>query len=141
MRRLLIDLAVDPFDDVREAASALLTGWASRIGAAQFLENVPSHIDKSSSQSFILDGVPAAHQRAERLMIETSRADLADGAGRLLRLSATYPGTMAKPKDLRPNELLSLAIDLLEADINIAMQDIRYAVSKAPLHGRLVAVR
>ena len=74
-------------------------------------------------------------------MIETSRADMADSAGRLLKLSAACEGSKIESHRLRSEEHLHLAIRLLEADINTAIFNIRYALSKAPLHGRLIAVR
>ena len=88
-----------------------------------------------------MNGLLTAYSRAERLMIETSRADIADGTGRLNKVLSIYRRRMNVYQEPSTYDDLYQALYALEKDVEMAKLDIRHAVSKAPLHGRLIAVR
>ncbi|EME45586.1 hypothetical protein DOTSEDRAFT_62083 [Dothistroma septosporum NZE10] len=121
VQRLLLDLAMDPFDDVRQAATTIL--------------------DMHAPDPLFLD---RAMCRAESDMLRTGRADHADGVARIHALRST--GGREGP--LESNKVqwckVSIAIDLvgqLEQMLGIARRSLADAVSEYPLHGVLTSLR
>ncbi|MCJ1314415.1 hypothetical protein MMC25_008097 [Agyrium rufum] len=142
LNRLLADLIMDPFEDVRSTAYVMLSSLIGETGmdggpqAAQLMEKV-------SKQEFSNLPLPSQNlsqtaKRAEKMMIDNGRADYADGAG---RLSSLYAGQVTLSIAIRNERPIVQALDRLSADITIARRDLRLAVATAPLHGRFIAIR
>ena len=147
--RLLLDLLMDPFDDVRNMAVIILKLGA--LHSASLYHNLDSgalfHRDFDGDliklQSNLQIDFVDVRGRAQDMMLRTGRADHADGAGRFNDLLYLK---LADQK--RPNVLQKCRVDMLErllfdleASIRIAKENLRMAVLKAPLHGHLIALR
>ena len=143
LSRLLLDLIVDPFDDVRNDAAALfhaftrpmLIGFNSTPSGKR-LEAYQRHGD--GEQQICL-----ALQRAEALMRQTGRADYADGVGRLYDVLYGSHGLVMTPADCHEERtaILEKLVNNLEIDIKLAQSDLQQAIVSAPLHGHLIALR
>lgn len=150
--RLLLDLVMDPFDDVRLVANSILKTvfWNTypwnlnfRVGlTSPFMDRSIYHLHVLPRRTYNTYILYAVHQ-AEDMMYLTGRADHADGWGRLYSLlydSCKNLETLVTWSDsgwLIMDRILSA----LENDIKIARKDIRLAVKTAPLHGKLIALR
>ena len=126
---LMLDLVVDPFDDVRSYAASFLMCFPKYI----FADLWTSAILRSGDGRSIL-------ARAEHLMQVTGRADFADGYGRLTHLyvdRTLHEGCGPWVQEGIARSLL----DQLECDVQVATIDLVQAVMQAPIHGRLIALR
>ena len=118
--RSLLDLVMDPFDDVRTSATQCLQSvLVSPRDGIVLLRNL---------------------ERARSLMRATGRADHADGFARACQtvygLHLSHPdGHSGNPVSI--NQLVSF----LRADVEVARSDLRLAVRTMPLHGHLIALR
>lgn len=141
--RLLLDLIVDPFDDVRSAAAALVQAFPKRMRS-----------DPGSANSDMLSGAHGGHrqerltvsltlQRAEALMRRTGRADCADGVGRLYDVLYGFQDLAMAPADCHRErgDIMRILIANLESDVKVAQSDLQQAILSAPLHGYLIALR
>ena len=144
LSRLLLDLVLDPFDDVRDAAASLLemvdpSVLESRSDIHSKVENivVPTPFEAWDEHSSI------SITHAERMMRKTGRADYADGVGRLHnRLYAFGDASDNKLRRLEvQNSILESILRKLGNDVAVTQLDLRRAVSSAPLHGYLIALR
>ncbi|KAK5745012.1 hypothetical protein LTR17_001763 [Elasticomyces elasticus] len=111
---LLLDRFVDPFDDVRQMASAILTLFPA-------------------DDADCLRRTEAALLQAERAMLASGRADLADGVAYLYKLldrQCSDAGSM-----------LTLLLEKLGRMINTAQSDLGEAVARCPIHGLLTSLR
>jgi hypothetical protein len=141
--RLLLDLIIDPFDDVRSAAAALVQAFPKRmrcdLGSANsdmLSEAHEGHRQERSTISFTL-------QRAEALMRRTGRADCADGVGRLYDVLYGIQNLAMAPADChrKRGDTLKILIANLESDVKVAQSNLQQAILSAPLHGHLIALR
>ncbi|PSR75256.1 putative death-receptor fusion protein-domain-containing protein [Coniella lustricola] len=125
--RTILDLVMDPFDDVRETATGLLMLFPKesvRVGSPYGAISVTLSVILSEFSS-----------RATELASRTSRADHSDGTARSLGLLCAWQDTL----DARLI-LLSKTLDELERKIAVAEQDLGHAVIKEPVHGTFAAV-
>lgn len=163
MMRLLLDLLMNPFEDVRAAATQLLKLAPERCFMQQYivqssahpnsqvslLQNTSTHgngraldraLDVSGrkwSQHAKVPGILASFiQKAETASRRTGRADLADGVGRTHELIYSLQATDEARLDL----LVNLVSDL-ESKVVIAENDLAQAVLLAPVHGNFAALR
>nr|OQO24504.1 hypothetical protein B0A51_09535 [Rachicladosporium sp. CCFEE 5018] len=116
IERMLLDLLMDSFDDVRQAAAAILEIHYATEGSAEMLS--------------------IALPRATKMMLTSGRADHADGVALMHALDSmlatrdrTGLGPMAR--------LLAMAEDNLET----ASEDLNRAINRYPLHGILTSLR
>lgn len=147
--RSLLDLIMDPFDDVRSLAVTLLemSSW-SGSGFEIYHRNA----DRSSNSfSHSLPKLVSFISRAEELMLLTGRADHADGVSR------AYALLFAKTNNelLLPDDGMSIAdrwwctkfgicqhlITTLKRTLEIGERDLSLAVQRFPLHGTLASFR
>lgn len=128
--RILLDLVMDPFDDVRETAASLLMLFRA--------ESVRAEVVYGDEQppTTALDVLSEFCTRAADLASRTSRADHSDGTARSLGLLCAWQGTL----DGRIS-LLSRTLDELEQKILMAEQDLGSAVMSIPVHGAFAAIR
>lgn len=155
--RPLTELLLDPFDDVRQCANTAFDLYLSINSIPQINISIGGTDDKANSgyqgsknqadngedlrkanHSILLD-----LNKAEKKAGITGRADHADGLGRLNNLLYTTFGALAKPTRWHRNCYLIVhhVISTLEKDIDIAKDDLLFAVSSRPLHGHLIALR
>lgn len=128
--RIILDLIMDPFDDVRETATNLLMLFPP--------ENTQKEVAVSSTLANItpLAMLSEFTSRAAAQASRTSRADHSDGAARSYGLLCAWEITLE-----RRLSLLSRVLDTLEAKISGAEEDLAYAVMTEPVHGDFAAVR
>ncbi|KAK3322123.1 putative death-receptor fusion protein-domain-containing protein [Apodospora peruviana] len=125
--RLLLDLLMDPFEDVRESASLLL---------AQFTQEIVNAPIKSSHYSAtLLEILQDFCSRAQALADRTGRADHGDGAARSQGLLCEW---------LHEQEsqigLVSNIISALEGKILKAENDLGHAAIENPVHPDFAAL-
>lgn len=150
--RLLLDLVMDPFDDVRLIASSLLGAvlckmhpWNRKFvphQTAPFMDTKLIEIRAmplETYNTFICDALC----RAQGIMYLTGRADHADGVGRLYCMLHHSSKNFREASEWSQDGWLIIEhlLSGLENDISIAKSDIRLAVKTAPLHGKLLALR
>ncbi|KAK4163458.1 thyroid adenoma-associated protein [Cladorrhinum sp. PSN259] len=122
--RLLLDLILDPFDDVREAASTLLglipqgLVSGSKDGSPTLLQSLQEFCD-----------------RAARLADRTGRADHGDGAAR-------SQGLLCSWLDSQDSKIghLSKIIDGIETKISKAEHDLGHAAIENPVHADFASI-
>ena len=155
--RHLTELLLDPFDDVRQSANTvfdlhLSTNSIRQISTSR--QETDARPDPMDQQAKDQAGNEDDHRRAinsllvdtnkaENIAGTTGRADHADGLGRLNNLLCTYNGTLAKPDrwDHSRHSVVKRIMSTLEEDIDVAKDDLLFAVSARPLHGHLIALR
>ncbi|KAK8089396.1 tRNA methylation protein [Apiospora hydei] len=128
--RAVLDLIMDPFDDVRETASSFVATL--------------SLISKDSSADTPIRGLPQSFvseldefcRQANALASRTSRADHSDGVARLYKLSCQW-ATTVEDKLLIPAKV----VDDLETRLSSAEKDLAAAVLQTPVHGGFAALR
>lgn len=127
--RIIMDLAMDPFDDVRETASSLLMLYPA--------ESVRTKIEFGADQpkTTPLDILMEFYTRASNLASRTGRADHSDGTARSLGLLCAWQDT------LEPRlSLLSRTLDELDQKIGAAEKELGRAVMSEPVHGTFAAI-
>ncbi|KAI9731269.1 MAG: hypothetical protein M1818_007894 [Claussenomyces sp. TS43310] len=132
--RLLLDLILDPFDDVRSTAT-LIVQMAPiecfRRPSPTILRNEQA-IAENEKLGLLQDFIA----RGEEVSKRTGRADTADGVA---RSQALLFNLMASKEDqLKHVESL---VSSLETKVSIAEQDLGKAVSVAPIHAQFAALR
>ena len=147
--RCVLDLMLDPFDDVRHGAAAILELMPPPSLLAPTLNNSDSSVaakvkinDKMAPDSTDNRLVNSLY-RAEALMRDTGRADHADGVGRIYSLLYKTRPNMAN-SDIwykSRSSVLDHILEHLQHDIMVAQTDLRKAVGEHPLHGYLIALR
>ncbi|KAF2638484.1 hypothetical protein P280DRAFT_551128 [Massarina eburnea CBS 473.64] len=131
--RSLLDLVLDPFDDVRDA---------SLLALRLCLESLPKE-EKIAA----LARIPGFIRRAEAAMLRTGRADQADGVARaysLLFSSAQTPNTDTDLHYLGQTSSLDVLKQLnqqLKETLAIARSNLMEAVNGRPVHGTFAAIR
>ncbi|KAK0623332.1 putative death-receptor fusion protein-domain-containing protein [Immersiella caudata] len=121
--RLLLDLILDPFDDVRD-------------GACTLLALIPQHLLGAQEEGIdLLETLRQFCASAQALANKTGRADHGDGAARSKGLLCRWLET----KELRLR-VVSGALGELEGKIESAEQDLGRAVVERPVHGNFAAI-
>lgn len=134
--QLLLDLLMDPFDDVRFMAAAILK-----------MAGVPvARISKQSGNPMSQGTLSPIHvlERAEQSMMRTGRADQADGVAHLYEIMFEQSHAESEAADVWWATKLGVLDHLLskiEKTLNIAKEDLTTAVSRHPLHGLFSSVR
>ena len=133
--RLLFDLIMDSFDDVRSLATSILL----------FIRGGPLHRQIEMSTANPVNELTTVKpslvvSRAEKVMRATCRADHADGLARLNLLTWQLAAPIENGYETK-SALLEVLISGLEADLEKAHSSLRFAVANAPLHGRIIALR
>ncbi|CAK7265364.1 hypothetical protein SEPCBS119000_001474 [Sporothrix epigloea] len=121
--RCVLDLVMDPFDDVRETATSLLMLAPPELIAAP--EN-PLYEALSEFSSL-------ADQRAS----QTARQDHADGAARCKGLLSSW----AAPDLSAQKTILFQVLDNLETKILEAESDLGTAAVQSPVHGEFASIK
>lgn len=128
--RIILDLAMDPFDDVRESAIGLLMLFpADAIRAKTVLG-----IDRTPVRP--IDILTEFCSKAASLASRTSRADHSDGTARSSGLLCAWQETLDERL-----ALLSRTLDELEQNVAMAEKDLGHAVMTTPVHGAFAAIR
>jgi hypothetical protein len=153
--RLLLDLLMDPFEDVRNSATAILKyasveNYTTELHIAIELSSPSSHVEplQEISSDPNHQSMPSAKakassdllrtfiSRAEENSKRTGRADYADGVARsyelLYGLQTSASGRF---------EVLDVLVNELEDKVAIAERDLAQAVLSAPIHGSFAALR
>jgi hypothetical protein len=128
--RCLLDLIMDPFEEIRSASALVLNYFFSDRRFRRLLEGELPDLSRTPDvlRHFLL--------RASKLASRTGRADKADGVARGYELLYRYLETAEQRLSL-----LTDLVDSLEAKIVLAEQDLGRAVIEAPLHGYLASLR
>ncbi|KAM7191443.1 thyroid adenoma-associated protein [Rhypophila sp. PSN 637] len=125
--RLLLDLLMDPFDDVRESSSTLLSLFPSEI--------VNSPTNSPHYSATLLEILREFCPRAQALADRTGRADHGDGAARSQGLLCGWLNDQE-----RQIGLVSSILDGLETKIFKAENDLGHAVVEKPVHPDFAAL-
>lgn len=131
MTDLLLDLLLDPFDDVRQGAAEILS-----VAPAPGTSNGRGH----GGSHRLVDVL----NNAEHTMMLTGRADHADGVAHLYNTVFNRCATTQCSGAewwLSKYGVLEHLVEKLEDTLNIAAQDMTRAVSKHPLHGLFISLR
>ncbi|KAI1777873.1 putative death-receptor fusion protein-domain-containing protein [Hypoxylon cercidicola] len=128
--RSVLDLIMDPFDDVRETAASLIMSLSPESKDPE-LQKLVDGLERTLGgelQSFCC--------KADELARRTARADHSDGAARSFELLCRW----SKNIDDRIQIPLSV-LSSLEAKLSAAEQDLATAVLQAPVHGSFASLR
>lgn len=127
--RIILDLIMDPFDDVRETATGLLMLFPPECTR---MEVTFCGMAGTTPMMMLAEFSSRAAAQASR----TGRADHSDGAARsaglLCAWETTIEGRLA---------LLSQTLNTLDSKISGAERDLGHAVMEEPVHGDFAAVR
>ncbi|KAK1987233.1 putative death-receptor fusion protein-domain-containing protein [Colletotrichum cereale] len=123
--RTLLDLIMDPFDDVRENGTSVLK---SLFADKRFKCLVGTQGVSHTLEEFL--------SRAEDIARRTARADHADGVARTNELLFRF-------YDGRDAQIVHISklVDLLESKLTFAEADLGNAVLEAPVHGYFASLR
>ena len=154
--RPLTELLLDPFDDVRQSANivldlhlstnSILQTGISRKGKDDKADLIDQEAkDLAGNDEDLRKANDSLHielNKAENIARTTGRADHADGFGRLNNLLFAYSGALAKPAswDHSRYSFVKRVISTLEEEVDVAKDDLLFAVSSRPLHGHLIAL-
>lgn len=132
--RSLLDLVLDPFDDIRSFSAFILE---------LCLDSIPTE-----QKSATLAALPTFIHRAETLMLRTGRADQADGVARAYSLLFTQcnenlPVSLSTESSGLWSKMAILRhlTAQLEQTIELARKDLSLAVNERPVHGTFAALR
>jgi hypothetical protein len=123
--RLLLDLLLDPFDDVRDSAATLLS-----LLPPKAVE------DNATTPPGLLQVLREFCVRAGKLADRTGRADHGDGAARSQGLLCSWLGGSESQISL-----LSDILERVESKISKAEDDLGHAAIESPLHADFAAIR
>lgn len=152
--RLLLDLIMDPFDDVRSAAALLLGNLLSNVDSTNrfFNYNISIELEDNEGKNEISNSRPlyqilqnlfiSTIDRARSSMACTGRADHADGFGRLCQLRFDFYKVINTFTGI--NDRFSVFNNLLSSlseDIKGLQDNFSFAVGNSSLHGNLIALR
>lgn len=145
----LLNLIMDPFDDIRELAASILHGLPGSIWSdlsSKVISTLPG-THSTTDLEYISPKEKLCHARGTFLshtlhratikMQETGRADHADGFGQLYDLVLGSHGAWTDDDESIFDQLLSS----LEQCTEIARLNVQTAVKTASLHGYLIAAR
>lgn len=123
LERLLVDLLLDPFDDVRQAAATILGLYM-----------------QGSSPVCNANYTTVALNRAENVMLASGRADQADGVAHMYALLSQLDAADSPFEDSTDERLVPMLLRL-ETMLRTAEGSLAAAVGKYPLHGMLTSVK
>ncbi|KAF2481654.1 putative death-receptor fusion protein-domain-containing protein [Neohortaea acidophila] len=129
-RALLLDLLLDPFDDVRQTAASILSCYSGSYDA--------------STRHAVCQDLERTVIRAENLMLQTGRADQADGVAHLYALLYQHLDNACSGSSSEGTPQLALLEKLLgnlERMLDVAQGSLPTAVNKYPVHGLLTSLR
>lgn len=129
LTRLLLDLVLDPFDDIREASISVLQLCLAALPDAE--------------RASVLSTLPQFISRAEAMMLRTGRADQADGVARAYSLLFTVAdATIVEPLELpsSKSEVFEGLRKQLAETLDIARTNLSEAVNGRPVHGIYAAL-
>ena len=152
--RLLLDLIMDPFGDVRSAAASLLGNLLSNVDSTTILfnPNALMQLKNDDDSSAIKTASPVLHDfknilvsttdRAKVMMSFTGRADHADAFGRLCHLKFDFYDFIKTSTEIGDRiSVLDNLLSSLSDDITNLQNNFNFAVGSSPLHGNLIALR
>ncbi|KAF1936795.1 hypothetical protein EJ02DRAFT_438294 [Clathrospora elynae] len=129
--RALLDLILDPFDDVRDSAVSVLQLCLIALPKPQ--------------KEAALAMIPRFIARAEAAMLRTGRADQADGVARAYGMVFSLLGEDPAPlSDTCFSSKLGMFEHLrtqLQETLSLAHRDLSEAVNGRPVHGTFAAIR
>ncbi|KAK4189594.1 thyroid adenoma-associated protein [Podospora australis] len=125
--RLLLDLLLDPFDDVRDSAATLLSLIPQELVAAP--------TSPSEGSPTLLDVLREFCERASKLADRTGRADHSDGAARSQGLFCSWLNGQSLQI-----EHLSRIVTGIEDKIAKAENDLGHAAIENPVHANFAAI-
>jgi len=127
--RLLLDLVLDPFDDIREASVSVLQLCLAALPDAE--------------KTSMLSTLPQFVARAEAMMLRTGRADQADGVARAYALLFTVADVNVTEALELPSSNSGVFDGLrkqLTDTLEIARTNLSEAVNGRPVHGIYAAL-
>ncbi|KAH3938806.1 hypothetical protein HBH70_243090 [Parastagonospora nodorum] len=131
LTRVLMDLILDPFDDIRNSAVSVL----QLCLLAQPI----------AGQDVVLGTMHRFLERAESMQLRTGRADQADGVARayslLYSLLDNYPGPKNPTNFSSSLDLFVHLKQTLRGTLAFAAQNLTEAVNGKPVHGTFAALR
>ncbi|RYP64049.1 hypothetical protein DL770_009258 [Monosporascus sp. CRB-9-2] len=127
--RCALDLVLDPFDDVREAAASLIMLLAHDKPA---LPETPI----AGLRRPVVEELRAFCRRAEELACKTARADHSDGVARSYEV--LWRWTADGKEQLH---ILETIVSDLEGKLTAAEHDLASAVLQSPVHGSFASLR
>lgn len=152
--RILLDLVLNSFDDIRQIATSILE---ASLPASRGPESGPAQLTIDSNGTGPTQHVPSAdHSLAslERAMAKSlcsGRADHADGVARQQRLLFVHcdDSNLQHVCNILPSTawwtsrltIVDRLVDNLKKAIDISMNDLSLAVQQYPIHGILLALR
>ncbi|TGJ86103.1 hypothetical protein E0Z10_g2662 [Xylaria hypoxylon] len=128
--RSVLDLIVDPYDDVREAAASLIMLLQPRGS----MSGPPAHINGLLSTPF--EELRLFCRKANELALKTARADHCDGAARSQELLCRWSSNFEEAV-----RVLEVVFSNLEQKLYAAERDLAAAVLQAPVHGDFASLR
>jgi hypothetical protein len=144
----MFDLLMDPFDDIRSMAAAILK-YGVHLGQDS-LGAIHEPGLGGAPQPSSSDVLPRFLERAERMMLLTGRADHADGVARTYELLCSSsssdersddPLVLGQMKLNRRLHTMQELIEKLDKTIDLARKDMGVAVSQHPMHGLLASMK
>ena len=135
---LLLNLLMDPYDDIRSSAAAILS-----LAMDNFHEQ---------EQCLGLEDLRQFVAQAEYLMLKSGRADHADGVARSYALLINHPDISGIPMSTKSpdksltdtfgsTQVLEGLVNLLQKSLAAARIDLANAVDSHPMHGTLASLR
>lgn len=129
--RVLLDLILDPFDDVRDASVSILQLCLEALPAAQ--------------KNAVIASLPRFLSRAETVMLRTGRADQADGVARAYSLIFSLASEKLTELSDSPFSTKFRVFEYLkkqlDSTLDIAHKNLSEAVDGRPVHGTFAALR
>ncbi|KAK5627756.1 hypothetical protein RRF57_003471 [Xylaria bambusicola] len=128
--RSVLDLFMDPYDDVRETAASLimlLQPGGSMSGPRMRINGL--HITP-------IEELQTFAEKANELALKTARADHCDGAARTQELLCRWSSDFGEAL-----KVLETIFSSLETKLCVAESDLAAAVLQAPVHGDFASIR
>jgi hypothetical protein len=132
--RSLLDLIMDPYDDMRDASMSTLQ---------LCLESMPDE-----QRQVVIAGLPQFTARAESAMLRTGRADHADCVARAYalyfstcNLGAAGTDSIRRSEDVAKVSVLDRLNQQLKDTLEVARRNLSEAVNGRPVHGTYAAIR
>ncbi|PPJ54294.1 hypothetical protein CBER1_06556 [Cercospora berteroae] len=145
MRRLLLDILLDPFEDVRHSAFEVVRLYCSAQSSdsGESAQLTVTNLTPTSTET--TDVYMQTLDRAEKIMYQTGRADHADGVAYLYSLRYQSSISHDEPENAwqyaEETVLSGGLIAKLGRFIDIAQAALSEAVARYPLHGLLTSLR
>ncbi|GAP87413.1 putative heat repeat protein [Rosellinia necatrix] len=128
--RSILDLIMDPYDDVRETAASLIT----LLQSGGSMSGPPTQIHNLSVTPF--EELQMFCIRANELALKTARADHCDGAARSQELLFRWSSSFEEAA-----KVLDVVFSSLEQKLSAAERDLAASVLQAPVHGDFASLR